>query len=273
VTVVADQTSIAAEQVQPPEGQGQPIAEQSAVQPDEGQGQRDSTGPYDLSSVPEEHRLAVEAWAKENDRKVQAKFTEAAEYRKTWEPYEALGLNEIDPESVEAIVGFARTLADEDAAKELIADLAREYGVIDADEAPAIDPDDPMAEIRAELAELREFKSQFDQDKELDAEAVSLREEFEQVEQQHGRPFTPEEQERLAKLAQRFYAAGDENPITAAYEVINDIAGTAEAALVAASQDQPAAAEAGGSASTAVEPVEDFDESLRLWRERNQSRT
>lgn len=273
MSAVADQASIPAEQVQPEVGQGQPIADQSAVQPIEGQGQRDQTGPYDLSTVPEEHRAAVEQWAKENDRRIQPKLTEFADHRKRWEPYEELGLHEIDPESVGGLLSFARDLADEDTAREAISHLAREFGVSLSEPGAAVDPEDPLAEIKAELAELREFKSQHTQDKELDAEAASLRAEFEQVEKLHGRPFTDREEKRLANLAQRFYAAGDENPITAAYEVINDIAGSAEDELVTASQGQPAPAEAAGRASTAVEPVEDFDQAMQLWRERNQSRT
>lgn len=259
-----------------PDGQGQPVAEGSEVQP-EGQGQQDAhDGLYDLSSIEDPAiRSEVERIAKDIDRNVNGKLQEAAEYRKGWEPYEQLGVNELDPDGLGALLQFAEALSDEETAREALLQIAETVGV----DLAGVDPvgeateDDPIASVQQELEDLRQWR-QAQEERELYAtveaeEAQRLEAEWAEVEEAHGRPFTDDEKVRLRDLAIRF-VADSEQPIKDAYEFITSVAGQAQSDLVDQAPDQPSPAEPGGQASTAVEPVETFEEAERLMRERRQ---
>jgi hypothetical protein len=93
------------------------------VQPDsidEGQGaepsQSDALGElYDLSSVPDEQRPYIEPILQDVQRNVNSKFEQAAEYRKQWQPYEELGVTDVDPTLMEELLSIAE-IADNDEA-------------------------------------------------------------------------------------------------------------------------------------------------------------
>lgn len=278
-SLIETDTSSTAEPVQPDAGQGQASADSStpsAVQP-EGQGQPDAqTGLYDLSTVPEEYRSEVERIAKDIDRNANAKFQEHAEYRKSWEPYEKLGVNTVDPEGLSALMEFAQAISDPETARDAIQNLAQALE-IDLGAVPD-EPGEPdlVEQLRSEIAEL---KQQYTGDKEQQELAAlrtqaetAYRAEYAEVEQLNGKPFSPEEKTQLIGLAKRFQLDHDE-PIKAAYQLIQSISGSAEAALVKAQPTPPAPAEAGGRASSVVQPVDDFDTALRLHMERNASAT
>lgn len=264
------------EAVQPEEGQGQPVAEGSEVQPGEGQGQQDtSDGLYDLSSIDDPKvRSEVERIAKDIDRNVNGKLQEAAEYRKGWEAYEELGVNELDPEGLGALLSFAEALNDEETARDALLQLAETVGVDLSGVSPEEDfSDDPIASVQKELEDLRQWR-QSQEERELYAsvqaeEAQRLEAEWTEVEEAHGKPFTEDEKVRLRDLAIRF-VADSEQPIKDAYEFITSVAGHAQSDLVDQAPDQPSPAEPEGQASTAVEPVETFEEAERLMRERRE---
>ncbi len=259
----------------PEGGQGQPADDTpSAVQP-EGQGQSDAqTGLYDLSTVPEEYRSHVEQVAKDIDRNVNAKFQEHADFRKQWEPFQELGLHEYDPEGVGALLHLATQLSQGgDSARDALLGLAEELkidlGLEPSEGEPADDENAPMtkAEFQAYLAAQREeaLEAQYAQEAE-----EAFRAEYAEIVKQNGKPFTEEENQRLLSLAKRFQPDHDE-PIKAAYALINSIAGGAEAALVKGQPTPPAPAEPSGRASTTVQPVDTFEEAERLMRERRAS--
>lgn len=274
----SDELDPTATDVQPLEGQGAPTAEPttSEVQP-ESQGRQDeSTGLYDLSSVPEEFRPEVERIAKDIDRHVQAKLREAADYRKQWSPYEQLGLNEVGAEELQPIVELARALGSEDGdtAQRVILELAKAAGLeVEGleDEEPPADDADPLSPLEQRLAAL-------EQEREQERQAIALQEatqqelqrlaaEWGEVEEQHGRAFNEGEAELLRSLAERF--DDSEEPIKTAYALMNQIMGLGEKGLVEAQAKQPKAAEPAGRASTAVDPPDQWDVAERLFRERN----
>jgi hypothetical protein len=278
--LVEDTTSTEAEQVQPDEGQGQPIAEPSAVQP-EGQGQPDAqTGLYDLSTVPEEYRSHVERIAKDIDRNVNAKLQEAAEYRKSWEPYSQLGVNEVDPEGLAALMEFAQAISDPDSARDAILNLAQALELDLGVDPDAFDDEggeaDPVESLRAEIESIKQAEAarqEQAQIAQLQQQALtSYQSEYAEVEKLNGKPFSPEEKTQLIGLAKRFQLDHDE-PIKAAYQLIQSISGSAEKALVDGQPTPPAPAEPAGRASSTVQPVDNWDDALRLHRERNASAT
>lgn len=75
------------------------------VQPEQGQGDGGATGdqPYGdlLSRVPEEVRGSVEPLFAEWNSRVNSRFEDAASYRKQWEPYESIGLSDMQPDQVQ----------------------------------------------------------------------------------------------------------------------------------------------------------------------------
>lgn len=254
--------------VQPPEGQGDPtpIPQDGTAGP--GQGLSSEQGLYDLSSVPEEYRSHVERIAKDIDRNVQKKLQEHSEYRKGWEPYESLGLREYDAESVGSLLSLAQALSDEDSAREVVTRLADSLGLTIAQAEELVDeadPDDPLAEIRREVEELRQFKSQFDLQREHQEQLEALEQEFQEVVAEHGRPFSDEEKDELMTLAGRF--AAEDYPIKTAYEVINQIAGKAEVSLFSRKKAEPVAAVVAGRASSTPKPVDSFEDAERLFIE------
>lgn len=281
----APSTSSEAEAVQPEgatgtQGQGQPdAAASSAVQP-EGQGQPDATtGLYDLSTVPEEYRSEVERIAKDIDRNANAKFQEHAEFRQSWEPYGELGLQDVGPEGVGALLQFAEDVSNPETAREAIVGLAEALGVDLGDTAAPDGEDlDPVAsleqrfaaweaketareEATREEAQIAAYRTQADQ---------GYRAEFAEVEKLNGQPFSADERTQLIGLAKRFQLDHDE-PIKAAYQLIQAISGGAEQALVNGQPRQPAQAEPAGRASSPITPVDSFEEAERLHRERNAS--
>ena len=259
----------------PEGGQGQPADDTtSAVQP-EGQGQPDaSTGLYDLSAVPEQYRSEVERIAKDIDRNVNSKLQEYADHRKQWEPFQELGLQDFDPEGVGALLQFATRLSEGgDTAREALSNLAASLE-IDLGQAPAADAGEPSEDTPLTRAEFEAWKQAQDEAR-LEAQyaqeaEAGFREEYAEILKANGKPFTPEENQRLLDLARRFQADHDQ-PIKAAYELINSIAGGAEAALVNGQPTPPAPAEPGGRAATTVQPVDTFEEAERLMRERRAS--
>lgn len=254
-------------EVQPVEGQGIPAVPAQDGTAFSGQGQSSDTGLYDLSSVPEEYRSEVERIAKDIDRNVQKKLQEHSEYRKGWEPYESLGLRDYDADSVSSLLNLAQALSDEDSAREVVTRLADSLGMSFDSQGEADDDGDPdpLAELRSEIQELREFKSQFDLNREQEAQIAALETEYAEVEGMHGRAFSEDEKDQLMTLAAKF--AAEDFPIKAAYEVINQIAGKAETSLFSRKVKEPAPAEVGGRASTTPKPVESFEDAERLFIE------
>lgn len=251
--------------VQPDEGQGADLT-QSQVQP-EGQGQGDAaTGLYDLSSVPDEYRSHVERIAKDIDRNAQAKFREAADYRKQWQPFEELGLTEQNPDEIRQMIELSRLLGDESTAQDAVLALAKHVGLeVDGlDEEPQGDPD-PNAELRAQIEALQAAESERQQAAAQAQELERLQDEWDGIVQEHG-PFTDEQQALIVDLASRFES--EEQPLVAAHKLFNQIVGHGEQSLVKAKAGEPSASEPAGRASTTVAPPETFEEAKRLMTER-----
>lgn len=256
--------------VQAVEAQGEPAIEQSQVQPDEGQGRGDTTGLYDLSSIDDPAiRSHVERIAKDIDRNVQAKFQEHAEFRKSFEPFQEMGLQEQDPDAVRKVLELAHMLGDDETAQDAVLRLAQEVGLeVDGldgdDEDYGFEEVDPL-QARLDALEAAEFERQ--QQAASSEELGRLQSEWDEVVSDHGRPFSEKEQGLLVELAERFDS--EPEPIKAAYRLLNQAMGLGEQSLVKAKSSEPSAAEPRGRASTAVTPPDTFEEAQRLFTERN----
>lgn len=114
------------------------------VQPNEGQGESGDIGSfYDLSEVPDDYREHIEPLLKKVQQNVDGKFREHADYRKQWEPYESLNLNEYEPEDIERLLNFATMInEDEDGFKEWWQKVGDELGFLDSYLESDLDEDD-----------------------------------------------------------------------------------------------------------------------------------
>jgi hypothetical protein len=116
------------------------------VQPHEsveqGQGQ-ESSGLYDLSSIPEPLRPAVEPAFKQWEANVTKKFQEHADYRKTWQPYEQLGLSNVQPEQLQELLSFNELASDPDQFDAWLRHTAQERGLFEQQQQPQ--SEDPYA--------------------------------------------------------------------------------------------------------------------------------
>lgn len=255
------------EDVQPQVGQGDPSGDPSAVQP-EGQGQQDAqTGLYDLSTVDEALRPAVEQHLKQIEENANKRFREHADFKKAWQPYEELGLNQVDPEQLTHVLEFISQLQEEDTAKDAVRALATELGLQFAEEPADAGEPDPVAQLDTRLARLEAWEASQQEAKDLAAAQEAIRAEWAEVQAAHGAEFSKEEAEDLASLAGRF--AEEDAPVKAAYAFLQRIKGATETALVKQKALEPKPAARGGRASTAATPPDSFEEANRLHRERS----
>lgn len=81
---------------------------------DGGQGDPGEGGLYDLDSVPQELRQHVEPILREMEGNVTRRFQQRADELRQWEPYQELGIHEVDPADLERLLQFADMAQDPD---------------------------------------------------------------------------------------------------------------------------------------------------------------
>ena len=259
--------TVTPEAVQTEEVQGEPTStEPTAVQP-EGQGRQEGNqaGPYDLSAYPEDVRSHLEQFAKEQDARVTREFQKRSE---TWKPYEDLGVQDIDPEDLGALLGFANQLNDPDAAKDAVLALAENLGIdLSAQpEAEAEEDPDPYVKLTSQVESLQERLDREDAEREA---AAAISAQWAKVEETHGKALSDEEKEEVRELAYQLAANPSiDEPVTTAEDLIKKYTSKAQSELVKGSPAQPAPAEPGGVPSTIAELPDSFEEAERLHRER-----
>jgi len=76
--------------------------------PESGQGEQGGGAPYQeyLDRIPEEVRGQVEPVFRDWDGQVTQRFQDAAEFKRTWEPYEQLGVHQVAPNEVQWLMQF-----------------------------------------------------------------------------------------------------------------------------------------------------------------------
>lgn len=93
----------------------------------------------DLTALPEDVRDIVTPLLKQMEGNITKKFTEAAEYRKQWEPYQELGLNDVEPDDLKDLLAFREIAGDEDRFKEWLTAVSQELG-LNSEQSPQGDP-------------------------------------------------------------------------------------------------------------------------------------
>ena len=108
------------------------------VQPQEGQGSEATGGLFDsyLEAVPAEARETVTSYLKDAEKNVNSRLQEAAEYKKTWEPYQGVeALKSYPPEQLSELLAWHQQVtSSDDAFQQWLANAAQEAGLTKAEE-------------------------------------------------------------------------------------------------------------------------------------------
>lgn len=243
------------------------MADDDLVQPDEGQGgESRDTHPWDeyLNRIPEEVRGDVEPVFRDWDANTTRKFQEHAEYRKQWEPLEAIGVNQRDPETLEWAMQFVDALEDPSAIQRWFSEYAEQNGLTPAQqqemEQEYVDPTveslveqrlaQQLGPVAQQMQELADWRSAQEQQRAEAEASAQIEAQLEDLKDKHPNEFDRD-------LVEMFVANHMDDPSNAvqlafadAQRVFNQIQrDTLEGKL-----KQPPGAESGGQASGAPDP-------------------
>jgi hypothetical protein len=246
-----------------------------AEAPAEGQGAEGTTGLYDLDSVPEELRSQLEPHLKAYDAQVTKKFQDAANYRQQWEPYEELGLNQYDPESVAGLLQFAQMAEDDNAFAQWFEQTGQESGLFEAlgyqkaesedmgDGFEGMNPEQIAAMVQEAVAQqMAPVNEQLTAQQQETLVREAEQEITDRLEQIKGdNPNLPEgADDAILRFAHSFAEDDEEDPIGKGFEEYQRIVSQGESGLFAQKAGQPGPVEGPGAASTSAEPITSFDQ-------------
>lgn len=238
------------------------------VQPvGQGQGQ-ESSGLYDLSSIPEQLRPAVEPAFKQWDANVTKKFQEHADYRKQWEPYEQLGLNNVQPENLQDLLAFNEMAQDPEQFDSWLREMAQERNLLESgqqqqqadpyadlydEQGNELTPDSIKELIQEQVQPLYQ-QAQAQQEQAAIQEATAMiQSELDALHEKHGD--FPDEV--VCQLAMAY--DGPEG-ISQAFQDYQSIIAQAERGVVENKLAEPSVPERGGTANTAAPEIKTWDQ-------------
>lgn len=248
------------------------------VQPDsfeEGQGTEPSQSDalselYDLSSVPDEQRPHIEPILQDVQRNVNSKFEQAADYRKQWEPYEELGVNNIDPALMEELVAIAQIAEDEDQLREWWSSLGNERGWYEEsdDEDLDFEDEDISAEelqafqeviekaIESKTAPLFEKEREREQQQLLAEADQAISTQLDELKEKYGEF----DEQAVCKLA---LAYDGDDAISKGFEDYQNLIKNAENGVFKSKTDAPTPPEGEGTADVSVENITSFQDAKK----------
>jgi hypothetical protein len=245
------------------------MAEEAAVAPEQGGEATESGDLYDLNSVDPEYREQFAPHLKAVQSKVEKQFRDHAELRKGWEPYEELGLRDMDPTAVKQLIDFASMANDPEQFDSWLKTAAEERGLFNGNGAG---DDDLSVEELEELSpeKIKEIVAeqikplQDSQQQQVQAQAVAEAEQG--IEDALGQirkdnPDLPENAEdAIVKLAYAYAEEDGVDPIAKGFEDYQNLIGQGEKGLFEQKTQQPPPAEGAGAAAMGDEKITSFDD-------------
>jgi hypothetical protein len=240
----------------------------SGTAPNENGGQGNGLHESFISSAPEHLRDAARELVPFWDPYVQRQFTDNANYRKQWQPYEELGINELDPQDLQELLEFRNIVQDEDAFRQWHEEVGNLLG----------DPEESEQQDGSELPpELQKFMQDYYADKEQQQAQQAFTESAAQVRQelnalkplaeQAGLEMTEEVEDDICTLALKYDTP---DAIQKGFADYQRLVGKGEQGVFNNKTD-PAlrvAPVSGGNNNNSVEPVTTFEQAARAARER-----
>jgi len=245
----------------------------TGVQPETGQGAAPGDAPYAeyLNRIPEEHRGVVEPVFKEWDGNVTRRFQEHSDYRKRFEPFEQMGVDQYDPEGLAQLIEFGKLANDPVQFRTWLESAAKEHGILQqTQEQTGFDADllDPAVQqmieqatspLQQKLDAYDQRWSQFEQQRQREQIQAQLNQQFDALQQEHGE--LP--REFFESLASGFVGRA-QNPMQRAFEEYQRVRGDIEKQVLSAKLNQPNTPNLIGSAPPAGEAPRTLEEAKKL---------
>lgn len=231
-----------------------------------------ANGLYDLNDVPEDVRDHVVPHLKAMEGGITKKFQEAADYRKSWEPYEELGLRDMQPDQVKQLLDFASMANDPTQFDDWLKTAAEARGLLNgngsADDLGLEDLDEMSAEKIEELVAKQTQPIKEALENQSREQAVAGAEEEVQTSLQGIRKDNPDlpetAEDAIEQLAYRY--TDDESNLSASeiiakgFEDYKNLIGQGEKGLFEQKTKQPAPAEGAGAAVMGDEKITSFND-------------
>lgn len=224
-----------------------------------------------INSAPEELREAAAELAPVWDTYVQGKFTEAADFRKQFEPYKDLPLDQLTPEDVQDYLTFKEIQADPDRLKawheQWDAQIRAEHPELFADDGTYYGETDPQlqAELRQtqqQLQEVLSWRQEQEQQRSADAAASYVNEQINTIKQDWP-DLSDDDVDSICVLSSKYIPQDGTQPpddfIQQGFKDFQRIVGQTERNLFTNKETQPKPAQHGGRPNTAPTPITTFE--------------
>lgn len=246
------------------------MADEAAAAPEQGGEATESGDLYDINSVDPEYREHFAPHLKAVQSNVEKQFRDHAEFRKGWEPYEELGLRDMDPTAVKQLLDFAQLANDPEQFDGWLKNAAEERGILGdngAEDLGLDEIDDLSPEKIKELVAEQTTPIQEALEEQAKEQAVAKAEEevtgtLKQIRDEN--PDLPENaEEAIEKLA---YVYSDDSRLSVddllakGFEDYKSLVGQGEKGLFAQKTEQPPPAEGAGAAAMGDEKITSFDD-------------
>lgn len=228
-----------------------------------------SGGLYDLASVPEDLRPHVEPHLKAIEANITKKLQENAESLKRWEPFDEMGIADIDPQALQQLLEFAEMAQDEQKFAQWYKETGERLGLAGQDEDDDLDLDfeDDLTPEKIETLIAKAVAENFEpikqglQEREAkEAEQAALAEitnTLDQLREEHGADL---DTDAITQLALAYVDDDPDNAIARGFEDYQRLVGNAEGGLFAKKVNQPGTPEGAGRASTAPPKITTFEQ-------------
>lgn len=248
------------------------MAEQGTAATDSGtapqQGQGNGLHEQFISSAPEHLRDAARELVPTWDQYVQKQFTDHAGYRSQWEPYEQLGVNEIEPNELQELLEFREILQDEDSFRQWYESIGQLLGGEDGEGQDPEDGEQPQIprELQQFMQDFYATQQQQQEQQMFQQTAMQVRSELDDL-KKNNPDLSEEDEDYICTLALKY---DGNDAIQRGFQDFQKLLGRAESGVFnnKTSPDLRVAPVSGGNQDTSVEPVTTFEQAARAARER-----
>lgn len=230
-----------------------------------------------LAGVPEQYRSYVEPHFKKWDQAVGPKLQEAAEYRKRWEPYEQLGVTNVEPQTLQELLSFHQVASDPEQFiqwYQTVGEQLRSEGLLQDQLPEGLDDSEPQADpeiesLKSEFEDFKQWRQQQEQERAMSEANNFLLTEMQQLQQANpNMQFTEEVQNAIYTFARNYADQDRENCVKKGFADYQALLGQAEKGLFQQKTQAPAPAESGGVPNTSAPPITSFDDARKAALER-----
>lgn len=252
------------------------------VQGEQPQGADSQPGVFDsyLQSVPEDHREPVAQYLKDAERQVNSRLQEAAELRKTWQPYQDAGVTQLPPDQAQQLLEWYGYIQQEGNYEQWLREQYEQLDQQQVREDPSLEglSRTEVEQLAQQMAEqqLAPFQQQLEQmqfQQATDQEHSLMQSALTDLEKEHGVKLNEEQKAVVFDLGMSAMPdegqtlANGHNWVKAGFDRFQEIASQAQRAFVdQKAQQPPTPLQSGGVAG--VQAPTDWKGAAEMARER-----